>query len=182
LYQTPYGIHVGLGVQRELASGIVLNADFVWKRFVHTFINGIDYNRWNSAGGPVIPACAPQQRNDVTVVCSNGNIFFDTTIGRAQYKGLLVRAEKRFSGRAQFLASYALGSYVGTNGTGTGTAEALGGRVFGFNNDKWFENYGPLPTDLRHILNLSGFANYPAVAESRPPLIVAHRSRLTSAG
>jgi hypothetical protein len=88
-----------------------------------------------------------------------------------------VRAEKRFSGRAQFLASYAFGSYVGTNGTGLGTSEAPGGRVFGFNNDDWFENYGPLPTDLRHILNLSGFVELPrrfqlsfnVAAHSRPP-------------
>ena len=102
-----------------------------------------------------------EQRDDVRAVCSNGNIFFDTTIGRARYPGLLVRAEKRFSGRAQFLVSYALGSYVGTNGTGTGTTEAPGGRVFGFNNDDWFENYGPLPTDQRHVLNLSGFVELP---------------------
>ena len=176
-YQTPYAIHLSLGVQRELAGGIVLNADFVWKRFIHTFINGIDYNRWDSAAGPVIPACTEQQTNDVTAVCSNGNIYFDTTIGRARYIGLLVRAEKRFSGRAQLLASYALGSYVGTNGTGVGTSEAPGGRVFGFNNNDWFENYGPLPTDRRHILNLSGFANLPwrlqvafsVSAYSRPP-------------
>ena len=40
---------------------MVLNADVVWKRFIHTFINGIDYNRWNSAGGPLIPACTQQQ-------------------------------------------------------------------------------------------------------------------------
>jgi hypothetical protein len=176
-YRTPYAIHVALGLQRELASDMVVNADVVWKRFNHTFINGIDYNRWNSAGGPVIAACTQQQRNDVTAVCSNGNIYFDTTIGRDRYMGLLIRAEKRFSGRAQFLASYALGSYVGTNGTGTGTSEASGGRVFGFNNDDWFENYGPMPTDLRHILNLSGFANLPwrlqvafsVSASSRPP-------------
>lgn len=66
---------------------------------------------------------------------------------------------------------------MGLNGTGTGTTEASGGRVFGFSNDKWFENYGPLPNDLRHILNLSGFASLPwrlqvsvnLSAYSRPP-------------
>jgi hypothetical protein len=180
-YQTPYSIHFTLGVQRELPGGIVLNADVVWKRFIHTFINGIDYNhfnrRINDVHTPVIPVCTPQQKNDVTALCSNGNIYFDTTIGRARYKGLLVRAEKRLSGRAQLLASYAFGSYVGTNGTGLGTSEASGGRVFGFNNDDWFENYGPMPTDLRHILNLSGLANLPwrlqvsfsVSAYSRPP-------------
>ncbi len=98
-------------IQREFARSIVLNADIVWKRFSNTFINGIDYNRWNSVGGPVIPACTEQQRNDVTAVCSNGNIYFDTTIGRGRYIGLLLRAEKRFSGRGQFLVSYALSDY-----------------------------------------------------------------------
>ena len=125
----------------------------------------------------MIPACAGAQQDDLTAICSNGSIFFDTTIGRARYAGLLVRVEKRISGRAQFLASYALGSYVGSNGTGTGTTENPGGRVFGFNNDDWFENYGPLPTDMRHMLNLSGIVELPwrlqvafsVSAYSRPP-------------
>ena len=160
-YRTPDSVHLSWGVQRDLGRSTVLSADVVWKRFRHTFINGIDYNRWGSADGPVIPRCTDAQRTDVTEVCSNGSLYFDTTIGRARYTGLLVRAEHRFSGRAQFLVSYALGSYVGTNGTGTGTTEASAGRVFGFNNDDWFENYGPLPTDRRHILNLSGFVQLP---------------------
>jgi hypothetical protein len=160
-YATPYAVHVSIGAQREIAGGLVVSADFVWKQFVHTYINGIDYNRWNSAEGPVIPACTPDQRSNLQATCSNGSLYFDTTIGRARYKGLLVRAEKRLSGRAQFLVSYALGSFVGSNGTGTGTTEASGGRVFGFNNDDWFENYGPLPTDQRHVLNVSGFVELP---------------------
>jgi hypothetical protein len=175
--RTPSAIHLSLGVQRELARGFVVSADGVWRRFSNAFINGIDYNRWNSAGGPVIPACVGSQRNDVAAACSNRNIFFDTTIGRARYKGLLVRVEKRFARHAQFLGSYALGSYTGTNGTGTGTSENTGGRVFGFNNDDWFENDGPLPTDQRHVLNLSGFFELPwrlqvafnLSAYSRPP-------------
>jgi hypothetical protein len=164
-------------VQRELARGLVLGADVVWKRFVNTFINGIDYNHFNSTQGPVIPPCLPAERRDVYAMCSNGSMYFDTTAGRAQYKGLLMRIEKRFSGRAQLLVSYALSSYVGSNGTGTGTSEATGGRVFGFNNNDWFENYGPMPTDQRHILNVSGFIELPwrlqvavsVAAYSRPP-------------
>jgi hypothetical protein len=50
---------------------------------------------------------------------------------------------------------------VGHNGTGTGTTETTDGRVTGFNNDDWSENYGPLPTDLRHVLNVSGLAVLP---------------------
>jgi hypothetical protein len=106
--------------------------------------------------------------------------MFDTTSGRARYAGMLVRAEARLAPRAQFLASYALGSYVGSNGTTTGTVEMGSGRATGFNNDDWFENYGPLPTDLRHILNVSGYVELPwrfqagfsLSATSRPPFTV----------
>jgi hypothetical protein len=168
-YQTPYALHFSLGVQRELARNLVLSVDLVERRFLHVFLGGIDYNRFNSAQGPVIPRCSPAQKNDVTAACSNGQITFDNTTGIAQYKGLLVRIEKRFSGRTQLLASYALGSYNGSNGPGI-----VGG---GFNNDNWFENYGSLPTDLRHILNLSGIVDLPRrfrlsfsmSAYSRPP-------------
>jgi hypothetical protein len=158
---TPYGIHFGAGVQRELRWGIVGSADVAWKQFVHTFINGIDYNRVDSASGRVIPECTGQQATDPGAVCSRGRFYFDTTIGRARYVGLLLRAQRRFSGRAQMLASYALGSFVGSNGTGVATSENPGGRVFGFNNDNWFENYGPLPTDSRRILNVSGAVELP---------------------
>ena len=176
-YGVPYAVHVSVGVQRELARGFAVSADAVWRRFVHTFVNGIDYNRWNSIGGEAIPRCVGSQRTDVTARCSNGSMFFDTTIGRARYRGLLLRVEKRVARHFQFLGSYALGSYVGSNGTGTGTVEPNGGRVFGFNNDDWFENYGPLPTDQRHVLNVSGFVGLPwrfqvafsVSAYSRPP-------------
>jgi hypothetical protein len=160
-YKTPYAVHVSLGVQRELARGVAVSADVVLRQFVNTHINGIDYNRYRSAAGPLSRPCAPEERDDVQAVCSNGPIMFDTTIGRARYKGLLVRADTRVNNRTRFLLSYALGSYAGTNGTGTGTNEQAGGRVFGFNNDDWFENYGPLPTDRRHVLNLSGSVDLP---------------------
>ena len=176
-YASPSAFHVTLGVQRELTNQFVISADVVWKRFRNTFINGIDYNRYNSAGSVVIRPCDPSDRDDVAAVCSNGPIMFDTTSGRARYAGLLVRAEKRIPGRAQLLASYALGSYVGSNGTGTGTAEMGSGRATGFNNDDWFANYGPMPTDVRHILNVSGYVELPwrfqvafnVSANSRPP-------------
>jgi carboxypeptidase family protein len=176
-YAVPSAVHVSLGVQRELARDFVLSADAVWKRFAHAFINGIDYNRFNSAQGPVIPRCGDAQREQLGAICSNGPIMFDTTIGRARYTGLILRAEKRVPGRAQLVASYAVGSLTGTNGTGTGTAEMGSGRATGFNNDDWFENDGPVPTDLRHILNVSGYLELPArfqvainmSATSRPP-------------
>jgi hypothetical protein len=50
----------------------------------------------------------------------------------------------------------------------------------GFNNGNWFENYGPLLTDQRHVLNLSGFIELPRGFRlsssisyySRPPFAV----------
>ena len=180
-YKTPYALHFSLGVQRELARDLVLSVDFVRRRFLHNFISGqssgqsgIDYNRFNSAH-QVIPTCSPAQLKDVTAVCSNGAITFDNTTGIAQYQGLLVRLEKRFSRRTQFLASYALGSYTGTNGPGSVQFPGTG-----FNNFDWFESNGPLPTDRRHILNLSGFVDLPRKfqvsfsisAYSRPPFSV----------
>lgn len=160
-FATPHAIHVNVGLQRELAGGIVLTADLVWRRFIHTFLHGIDYNRWASKEGPVIPACTQEQVSDDRAACSNGNIYFDTTIGQARYTGMLLRVEKRLARGSQFLVSYALGSYVGTNSTATGTVEGTGGRATGFNNDDWLENHGPLPTDLRHILNASGVLGLP---------------------
>jgi hypothetical protein len=178
-YATPSAVHVSIGVQREIAPSFVISADVVWKRFAHTFINGIDYNRWFT-GTPVIAKCSAAQPAEITAACSNGPIFFDTTIGRARYRGLLLRAERRLSRGWQVLASYAYGSYVGANGTGIAAATAemvTAGRAFGFNNDNWAENYGPLPTDLRHIMNVSGLAPLPwqmqlafnVSAYSRPP-------------
>jgi hypothetical protein len=175
-YQTPYAVHVSAGVQRELGQNVVVSADVVWRRFAHTFITGIDYNRWDSAQGPVIPKCVDDTRDDLSAVCSNGAILFSNTSGRSRYQGLLLRAEKRFSHRTQFLASYALGSWVGTNGVAIGALFNTGFNG-GFNNDNWLENYGPLPTDVRHVLNVSGLSELPGQfqvavslsAYSRPP-------------
>jgi hypothetical protein len=67
--------------------------------------------------------------------------------GRSRYKGLLVRLDKRFSRGFQFLASYALSSNRGFNGV--------------VNKEDWFESFGPLSSDRRHALTLSGIADLP---------------------
>jgi hypothetical protein len=106
----------------------------------------------------------------VQAACSGGAITFDNTTGLARYTGLLVRVEKRFSGRVQLLGSYALATNTGSNGTA-----AQGG--LGFSSLNWFENYGPLPRDLRHVASVSGFVELPkqfqlafnTYLSSRPP-------------
>ena len=160
-----------LGFQRQLATDFVVNADFVYRHFAH--IGGspqlIDANHFFSAHGPVLPVCTTAaKRSDPKALCSLGPIYLTTGIFGGNYRGLLVRAEKRFSRRWQLLGSYA---YSSSEGNGFGA---------GFNNDHPLSNYGPLNTDYRHILSVSGLVQLPQNFElaffttyvSRPPFSV----------
>lgn len=113
-------------------------------------IFGIDFNHFNATTGPVLLRCTDTQATDPKALCSLGPIMFDANVGPATYNGLLVRVERRLSHGLQFLGSYALSSNVGTNGTGPG-----------FNLYNLFENYGPLDTDRRHLLSVSGILDLP---------------------
>jgi hypothetical protein len=154
-YQGPgSALEMSVGVQREIAPDFVASADFAYRHFLHLDIGGvgqqgIDLNQYNSIH-PVIAKCSDRQRNDVQAICSLGPINVHVSPARATYKGVLLRAEKRFSKGFQFLASYAYSNTAGTNGAN------------GFNLDDWFQNTGPLPTDIRHIFNLSAIAQLPA--------------------
>lgn len=147
-----YSEHFNLGIQRAISGQLAVSADFVFRQFIHQGINGVDYNHWDRVGGPVIPTCQPGQRENPAALCSLGEINVSNSAGRSHYQGLLVRLDKRFSGRTQFLASYALSSSVGALGPGNRS---------GFNKDNWFEIYGPLDTDRRHIFNISGVIELP---------------------
>jgi hypothetical protein len=143
-------LHINLGVQREVAKDFVVSADFVYRHFNHVGLGPLDLNHFNSARGPVIPRCLNEaQRNDPLALCSTGAINVQTNAGRATYKGLLVRADKRYSRGFQFLGSWAYSSNTGTN---------VGN---GFNLDDWLDNRGPLDRDITHILNLAGFVQLP---------------------
>jgi hypothetical protein len=129
----------------------------------------LDLNHFNAARGPLLPLCSTSEQNiDPTASCSLGPITSTVGIGEGQYRGLLVRAEKRYSHGWQFLGSYAYSS-----GTGNGF-------MSGFNNDDPLANYGPLTTDSRHILAVSGLARLPlhfqlgyfSTYVSRPPFSV----------
>ncbi len=153
-------LHVNLGIQREIARDFVVSADFAYRHFIHLALGGdpliggtIDLNHFDSkTRGPVIPKCMDAQRDDPQALCSNGPINVATPAGRVTYEGLLLRADKRLSHGLQLLSSYAYSSNTGTNGTGGGS---------GFNLDNWFENRGPVATDITHIVNLAGMAQLP---------------------
>jgi hypothetical protein len=163
----PYSIHANAGVQRQLTGDFVLSADFVWRRFVSTASGQLDFNRFQRASGPVMPRCTEAGLNDPKAVCAAGSITVQTGFGRSQYKGLLVRADKRLSKGLQFLVSYAYSRNTGLN-TGAG-----------FNLDHWFQNAGPLDRDVTHILSGSGLIQLPlrfrlgfgVTFYSRPPFL-----------
>lgn len=163
--------NVGLGVQREITLDFVISADVVYRHFTHiggSYPELIDVNHFSSARGPVLPVCTVAQRSDPKALCSLGPINLTTGIGSGNYRGLLVRAEKRFSREWQLLGSYA---YSNSQGNGFGV---------GFDNDNPLSNYGPLNTDYRHILSVSSLVQLPkqfqlgtfATYVSRPPFSV----------
>jgi hypothetical protein len=152
-------LHVNFGLQRQIVRDFVVSADFVYRHFTHLLLNGggaVDLNHFNSAHGPVIQSCAPAQKNDPQILCSNGTINVQEAAGVATYKGLLVRADKRFSHGFQFLASWAYSSNTGTNS---------GLNYYGFELDNWLRNRGPLNTDFTNILNLAGVVRLPRRTE-----------------
>lgn len=146
-FTTAYSEHFNIGVQRELTPNLAVHADFVFRQFIHADMGPIDYNHWDSVRGAVLPVCSPLQAIDPKALCSTGPITVHTSGGRSHYKGLLVRVDKRFSKRVQFLASYALSSAQGLNGV--------------INKDNWFESWGPLGSDQRHVVNVSGIVELP---------------------
>ncbi|MBA3271941.1 MAG: TonB-dependent receptor, partial [Acidobacteria bacterium] len=104
----PSAVHLNLGVQRELAQGLVVSADVVHRHFVNVPQAGgsIDVNHFNSVRGAAVPECAAAEADDPTALCSLGPINVHKAPYRFTYKGLLVRVEQRFSKRFQALGSY----------------------------------------------------------------------------
>jgi len=146
-------LHVNAGLRQQIAKDFVLDADVVFKRFNHLGLGQIDANHFSSvSAGPAIRECLPEERNDPQIDCTNGPITFVAPVGRADYSGLLVRADKKFFNGSQLLASWAYSRIAGTNG----------GASNGFNRLRWHENRGPFDTDFTHILNLSGMTRLPA--------------------
>jgi len=129
LLTTPYSMQYSLGVQRELPHGILVSADGEVKQTVHEIFSA-DYNDNHRVGGNVVPGLS--------------SVGFYQTGATAQYKALLVRAEKRYSKHYQFLASYALTQFQGLNGSGL----FLGSTAI--NNFNWKDSFGPQGSDHRH--------------------------------
>ncbi len=141
-----YAMHMNVGVQREIRSGLVATVDFVSRQFrKENFGLGLDHNHWNSVRGPVIPACVGAQRDDPAASCSTNIIQVRTPGSRTNYRGLLAKLDKRFSSRWQLTGSYAWQARYGVNGN--------------TNKDNWFATWGP--QGLSHNFSLAGIVELP---------------------
>lgn len=152
---SPYSINVSAGVQRELASNLVVSADFVMRRSLKfgglhdTMI--VDQNHFDAVGGPVIPKCVGAQAADPRAICSTGPIAVSHSAANYRYTGLHVKVDKRFSSRYLFVASYALSKYTGFNDVGNGP----------ININNFHEGDDYQPSDRRHRFTFSGFVDLP---------------------
>jgi hypothetical protein len=144
--------HLSVGIERQVTSDFAVTADFAYRHFLHETLRGVDLNHFNAVSGPVIPRCSAATAQVPGVVCSNGPIQATISGGRGTYKGLLVRADKRFSHRHQVQISYALASDQNVYGI-----RQLDTPIDNLNN--WMQNVGP--NSPRHILNISGLVEAP---------------------
>jgi Carboxypeptidase regulatory-like domain len=151
-FPTTQAQHFNLGVQHEFSGGILAQADFVYRHMIHGTPGGffgasVDYNRFDSVAGPVIPRCATTaQADNPNLQCSSGPINFWWPGATSLYKALLVKVDKRLSRNYQFTASYALQD-----------SKSVLDVTHDLNN--FFASYGPdLP---RHNLTVSGTVDLP---------------------
>jgi len=145
----PYSESFSIGVQRELPWNMAINADFIFRRYLHTFFqrDRAMFNRAASLGGPVISACTSAQRLNPAAQCLNGPFEVIEGSGKEDYKGLLIKLERRFTNKYQFTASYA---YSRTRGFGYG---------LDLNNPFALSGFGA--ADRPHIFSFSGVAELP---------------------
>jgi len=165
-FRPPYSEHASIGIQREVRSDFVVTADFVFRQYLHQMIRDTDLNHFYSAAGPVIPACQGAQALDPTAQCSTGIIQGILSGARSHYKGLLLKANKRFSHRTSGQLSYAYASQVGYNGL--------------VDDSNWFASWGPqaghqtlngsMVVDLPWGFTLSGITAFSSVGPIEPTI------------
>jgi len=163
-FRAPYSEHASVGIQRELRTDFVVSADFVFRQYLHQMIRDTDLNHYYSAAGPVIRACTGAQAADPLAECSTGVIQAIISGARSHYKGLLLKANKRFSHRTSGQLSYAYSDQVGYNGL--------------VDDSNWFASWGPqaghqiltgsLVVDLPWGILISGITSFQSVGPIEP--------------
>jgi hypothetical protein len=166
-FRTPYAEHASIGIQHELRTDFVVTADFVYRLYLHQIIRDTDLNHFFSSAGPVIPACtsAAEAANPLAE-CSTGVIQGIISGARSNYKGLLLKANKRFSHRTSAQLSYAYSDQTGYNGL--------------VDDSNWFASVGPqaghqiltgsITADLPWGIVLSGITSFQSVGPIEPTI------------
>ncbi|MDP9169272.1 MAG: carboxypeptidase regulatory-like domain-containing protein, partial [Acidobacteriota bacterium] len=154
-FRVPYAEHFTIGLEHQIANDFVVRADFVYRHFVHNEFFGIDVERFLSLH-PVLPVCSAANAVNPAAACANGPITALLSEGRGTYKGLLVKADRRFARRYQLQASYA---YQRNEQTAESQYDgsATGEGVFDLNS--YMAAYGEVSPHL--IVNVSGIAELP---------------------
>ena len=129
-YANPYSQQFTGGYSREIVKDFSIHLDGV---FTHTFrdFRTFDLNYPNAAG--------------VRPIAGWARILYRAPVSQYKYKGLYVRAEKRFAKRYQFLVSYTLAS----NRDDAPQAQVT-------NPANYHLDWGPASIDRRHSLVASG--------------------------
>ncbi len=129
-YANPYSQQFTGGYSREIVKDFSIHVDGVFTHTLRDF-RTFDLNYPNAAGARPIAGWA--------------RILYRAPVSQYKYKGLYVRAEKRFAKRYQFLVSYTLAS---------NRDDAPQGQVT--NPANYQQDWGPASIDRRHTLVASG--------------------------
>jgi hypothetical protein len=134
-FSMPYSQQFTLGYSREITPNFSVHVDGV---YMHTLKDWrtFDMNYPNAAGVRPLPEFA--------------RVLDHQSISQYKYRGMYVRAEKRFAGRYQFLVSYTLAS----NRDDSPQSQIT-------NQNNYNLDWGPANIDRRHTLVASGSTNLP---------------------
>jgi hypothetical protein len=159
--RSPRTNQFGVGLERELADRVTLSASYVHKQ-------GSDFIGWADVGG-TYQADTRVLADGTTLpvlVLTNGTAsrrFLLTNQGDyfLRYNGLLVAAEKRWSGKWQALLSYTLSKTEGLQPTSGGSAGSGhfsttfgNANAFGRDPNSLTNATGVLPNDRPHVVRL----------------------------
>jgi outer membrane receptor protein involved in Fe transport len=134
-FSMPYSQQFTLGYSREIVHGFSVHLDGVYMHTVKDW-RTMDVNYPDAAG--------------IRPVSDFARILDHESISQYKYRGLYVRAEKRFAKRYQFLVSYTLASNRDDNPQAQVT-----------NQTNYNLDWGPANIDRRHSLVASGSTNLP---------------------
>ena len=161
--QMPRSTQISFGYERQVGQRMSFGLDYVrnrgrnWVGFELNPALRVDTSRTGRVVRTDLFGLASQL--GIAPFAGSVNSRFDYT-GETRYDGLNLQAERRFAGFWSARASYTLGYARGNNG-----GASLGTNSFQVLGEKNLElNEGPLDTDRRHNLTLSGRVEVPRTA------------------